>query len=47
MKITIGNTEFEITDTYSDEDIENINCELLIATVIMTIMATVWRIFIV
>lgn len=46
MKIKLGNTEIEITDTYSDDDIDSINCVAFITTAAMIIAATIWRIFV-
>jgi len=46
MKIEIGNYELEITDTYSDDDIDTCNCIAFVTTIAMAVIATIWRIFV-
>ena len=45
MKITISNYELEITDSFSDDDIDSINCVAFITSTAMIILATIWRVF--
>lgn len=38
--------KIRISDTFSNEDIENLNCIAFIGTFAMIIVATIWRIFV-
>lgn len=38
--------KIRISDTFSNEDIENLNCVAFVATLAMIIVATIWRIFV-